>query len=120
MASTTMNASNNGGVALLLIDLQPEWYSQNDQIQSHFPDLPNNIKKLLQICRNNNIEIVHVRALYSKENKSQWMDEFVRLNPDKGNPEIDGTYEVEDFAKEIDNEMLIMKSCVSELETLNL
>ncbi len=48
------------------------------------------------------------------------MDEFIRLNPDKGNPEIDGTYEVEDFAKEIDNEMLIMKSCVSEFETLNL
>ena len=55
--------------------------------------------------------MVHVRALYSEENNSKWMNEFRRLNPTKGNTEIDGTYEVEPFAKETDHEMLFLKSC---------
>jgi nicotinamidase-related amidase len=111
MTSTNKTNNDGNGVALLLIDLQPEWYSQNPVISKLFPNLGENVKTLLQVCRNCKIEIVHVRALYSKENNSKWMSEFMRLNPEKGNPEIDGTYEVEEFAKEIDNEMLILKSC---------
>ena len=108
----TSTARHSGkGVALLLIDLQPEWYSQNETIKKVFPNLRKNVAELLRVCRGTEIEVVHVRALYSEENNSKWMNEFRRLNPTKGNPEIDGTYEVEPFAKETDHEMLFLKSC---------
>ena len=82
----------------------------NETIET-FSKLEKNVSELLRVCRGTEIEVVHIRALYSEEINSKWMNEFRRLNPTKGNPEIDGTYEVEPFAKETDREMLFLKSC---------
>ena len=107
--------NNSTCSALLLIDIQPEWYSQS-HISKLFPKLPQNVSKLLKTCRQvSNIEVIHVRALYSKainevRNKdfSKWIDNFEELNPDKP-AEIDGTEKVEPFAKEVDGEKLYLK-----------
>ena len=75
MASTTMNASNNGGVALLLIDLQPEWYSQNDQIQSHFPDLPKNIKNYCKYAETITLKLfMYALCILKKIRVNGWMN----------------------------------------------
>ena len=100
--------------AVLLIDLQPEWYSEI-YISNIFPRLPETITSLLRICRNAKLEVVHIRAVYSKQNIetngqnwSNWMDRFRELNPDK-QVEIDGTTKVEAFATENFGEKVILK-----------
>ena len=107
--------SNSSTSALLLIDIQPEWYSQS-HISKLFPKLPQNISNLLEVCRQlPNIDVVHIRALYSKSNSninkedwSKWIETFEELNPEK-QTQIDGTINVESFAKEIGDEKLFLK-----------
>ena len=107
--------SNSSTSALLLIDIQPEWYSQS-HISKLFPKLPQNISNLLEVCRQlPNIDVVHIRALYSKSNNninkedwSKWIETFEELNPEK-QTQIDGTINVESFAKEIGDEKLFLK-----------
>ena len=101
--------------ALLLVDIQPEWYSQS-HISKLFPKLPQNVSRLLTACRQmSDMEVIHIRALYSKSNSnimnedcSKWIKNFEELNPDK-HVQIDGTNSVEPFAKEIDGEKLFLK-----------
>ena len=106
---------NSTHSALLLIDIQPEWYSQS-HISKLFPKMPENVSNLLKTCRQApNIEVIHVRALYSKTNDdvmnedcSKWIANFEELHPDKS-VQIDGTEKVEPFAKEIEGEKLYLK-----------
>ena len=101
--------------ALLLIDVQPEWYSES-YISTMFPCLPLNISHVLSACRkSNNVEVIHIRALYSKannaingENWGKWLEIFQELNPEK-KIEIDGTTGVEPFAKEEEGEKVFLK-----------
>jgi hypothetical protein len=45
---------------LLLIDIQTDFWSGNGRIRSAFPQFPERIKALLQLCRANGIEVCHV------------------------------------------------------------
>jgi nicotinamidase-related amidase len=56
--------------ALLLIDVQRDFWT--DQMAAHFPDFPANIARLLDFCRSQGIEIVHLRVSY-KPDMSDWM-----------------------------------------------
>ena len=47
MTSTSKATNDGNGVALLLIDLQPEWYSQNRIISKLFPNLGENVLQRL-------------------------------------------------------------------------
>ena len=110
-----MTKSKPSSTALLLIDMQPEWYSKS-HIATLFPNLPETIPSLLKVCRRaSNIEVIHIRARYTKssdiingENWNKWIESFTKLNPDKP-VEIDGSKTVEVFAKEITGEKLILK-----------
>ena len=51
-------------VALLVVDIQRTYYSKNMAIKTNFPNLPANVKKLLEVCRNLDFEVIHIRANY--------------------------------------------------------
>ena len=56
--------------ALLLIDVQRDFWSE--QVAGSFPDFPANVDRLLALCRNEGMEIVHLRGCYETD-KSDWM-----------------------------------------------
>ncbi|MFN8440707.1 MAG: cysteine hydrolase [Caldilineaceae bacterium] len=56
--------------ALLLIDVQQDFWTEA-RAQS-FPDFPTNVAKLLELCRSEGIEVVHLRALFQPD-QSDWM-----------------------------------------------
>ena len=102
------NCSNK--FALVLIDLQPEWYSRS-HISRIFPQLGNNVAALLAHVRKlEHAEVVHVRSKYvhdgSEAQWSKWVAYFRELNPDK-DVDIDGTNSVEDFAAEVSGEKYV-------------
>jgi ureidoacrylate peracid hydrolase len=75
--------------ALLLIDVQRDFW--NDQMAASFPQFPANVARLLDFCRGQGIEIVHLRASY-KPDMSDWM---VRYKLRGQIPCIEGTPGIE-------------------------
>jgi len=59
-----------GQFALLLIDLQKDFWSE--RVAQSFPHLPTNIARLLTFCRTKGLEIVHLRASFEPD-MSDWM-----------------------------------------------
>jgi len=86
--------------ALLIVDVQKNFWTENKLVREAFPKFPSNISKLLSLCRDPKAKvslIVHIRAVYSEENGSAWMPYFRLLNPDK----TDSAWnEAEEFSKE--------------------
>ncbi|CAD7924312.1 unnamed protein product [Amoebophrya sp. A120] len=97
-------------VALLLIDVQEDFWSANPNIQAAFPNFPGKIEELLRRAREGGTLrpgvgdgagalpmkedqvgeaktgvdlIVHVRAVYGPEKGSRWTEFFSELNPEK-------------------------------------
>ena len=95
------------GVALMLIDLQPVYWSLAPEIKRAFPDLPANVSKLLKCARENDARVVHVKASYSQD-ACPWLQQFKRLNPGRRAYEIDPDV-VEDFATPIEGEIIVNK-----------
>jgi len=95
------------GVALMLIDLQPVYWSLAPEIKRAFPDLPGNVSKLLKCARENDARVVHVKASYSQD-ACPWLPQFKRLNPGRRAYEIDPDV-VEDFATPIEGEIIVNK-----------
>ena len=91
--------------ALLLIDVQNDFWSA-DFVDS-FPQFPENITRLLQFCRTEGIEVVHVRALFQPD-MSDWME---RYKLSKRIPCVAGTEGalVTPFAQELPGEKVIIK-----------
>lgn len=58
---------------LLLIDVQQDFWTEG--VSRGFPDFPNNVARLLSLCRAEGLEIVHLRAQY-KLDMSDWMALF--------------------------------------------
>jgi maleamate amidohydrolase len=89
--------------ALLVIDIQKNFWTENALVKSAFPDFPMKTSKLLSLCRDPKSEvslIVHIRAVYAEEKGSAWMPYFRVLNPDK----TDSAWnEAEEFATECTN-----------------
>ncbi len=56
--------------ALLLIDVQEDFWSAESELA--FPDFRQNIDRLLTLCRDEGIEVIHIRARFSAD-KSDWM-----------------------------------------------
>jgi len=56
-----------------MIDVQQDFWSE--QLEKNFPDFQNNISRLLTICRNQGLEIVHLRANF-KPDMSDWMPRY--------------------------------------------
>lgn len=56
--------------ALLLIDVQRDFWEP--QIERTFPGFPDKVARLLRFCRNEGIDIVHIRAAFEPDG-SDWM-----------------------------------------------
>jgi nicotinamidase-related amidase len=101
-----MNTNNKWDpFALLLIDVQQSFYS--GMLPKEFPNFPNNITRLLSFCRDEGLEIVHLKAIF-KEDMSNWM---LRYRLRGSIPCIEGTTGAETlpFAAEEPGEAVFIK-----------
>jgi len=94
-----------GQFALLLIDAQGDFWTK--RVVESFPYFPENIARLLTLCRSEGIEIIHLRACF-KPGMSDWMPRYKLLGRI---PCIAGTAGVETlpFALEEPGEKVIVK-----------
>lgn len=76
------------GTALMLVDLQPVYWTECEPARENFPHLPENVAALLAAARDSGAEVVHVRAAYSRE-QCPWLPQFERLNPGRKQYEVD-------------------------------
>jgi len=104
--------------ALLLIDVQNDFWSK--EVAEAFPDFPRNTARLLNLCRAEGIDVLHVRARF-KPDRSDWMARYKLLD---SIPCISGTPgpEVLPEARELPGEAVIYKQsydsfCNPEVET---
>jgi nicotinamidase-related amidase len=91
--------------ALLLIDVQQDFWTED--IARSFPGFPRNVTRLLEVCRAQGIEVVHLRASF-KPDMSDWM---VRYRLRGSIPCVEGTpgAEILPFAGEQPGETVIVK-----------
>lgn len=91
--------------ALLVIDIQHFFW--NEKMSEDFADFPKNISSLLDFCRSEGIEVIHLRARFSPD-MSDWPS-FYKLRGKV--PCIKGSEEekVRDFARETPGETVIYK-----------
>eukprot|EP00573_Skeletonema_grethae_P005050 CAMPEP_0201693644 /NCGR_PEP_ID=MMETSP0578-20130828/6176_1 /ASSEMBLY_ACC=CAM_ASM_000663 /TAXON_ID=267565 /ORGANISM="Skeletonema grethea, Strain CCMP 1804" /LENGTH=340 /DNA_ID=CAMNT_0048179209 /DNA_START=181 /DNA_END=1203 /DNA_ORIENTATION=+ len=96
--------------ALLIVDVQPEYWSECPTVRHDFPNFPSHISSLIQNCRTQNIQrIIWVRADYSYEH-SPWLHQFARLHEGKIPPIVRPSSKWEEFATPLDGEMIITKT----------
>jgi nicotinamidase-related amidase len=90
---------------LLLIDVQKDFWTE--EMSATFPDFEKNISNLLDYCRQEQIDVVHLRAEFQQD-KSDWMAKYKLL---ERIPCIEGTEGAEVFpcAKEAPDEMVLSK-----------
>ena len=62
-----------GQFALLLIDVQQDFWPE--KVAKSFAHFPTNVARLLTLCRDEGIEIVHLRASF-KADMSDWMPKY--------------------------------------------
>lgn len=56
--------------ALLLIDVQEDFWNQ--ELEQAFPEFRNNISRLLSFCRQEGVEVVHLREVFNPDG-SDWL-----------------------------------------------
>ncbi len=94
-----------GHFVLLLIDIQRDFWTE--ELAERFPRFPANVAQLLDFCRGEDLDIVHLRARF-KADMSDWMPRY-KL---RGSiPCVEGTGGVETlpFALEAPGEPVIIK-----------
>jgi nicotinamidase-related amidase len=72
-ASTTDIPSDWTPFVLLLIDIQRDFWPE--QMASRFPHFPANVTRLLELCRAEGIEVIHLRASFQPD-RSDWMQNY--------------------------------------------
>jgi len=65
--------------ALLIVDVQPEYWSSCPAVQQDFPDFEKNFGLTLKTARERKCKIIWVRADYTRES-SPWLKQFERLS----------------------------------------
>ena len=100
-----MTDNNLSPFALLLIDVQRDFWS--DKLAKLYPDFSENVSNLLSLCRDNGIDVIHLRAEF-KEDMSDWMPRY-RIR--KRIPCVERTEgsEVLPFANELSGEKIFTK-----------
>lgn len=106
-----------GNTALLIVDVQPEYWSNAPAVRKDFPNFEENLARTLQICRERRAKIIWVRADY-RYHHSPWLAQFERLNGGKRpdtrgelpcNPD-DEEFSWEEFATPEGGEAIIAKA----------
>lgn len=100
-----MTDINLSPYALLLVDIQKDFWPE--KLATLYPDFSENVTNLLSLCRDNGIDIIHLRAKFKKD-MSDWMPRY-RIR--KSIPCIEGTEgsEVLPFAVEKPDEKVFTK-----------
>ena len=100
-----MSKNDLSPFALLLVDVQKDFWP--DKLASQYPKFPANISNLLSLCRENGLDIIHIRASF-REDMSDWMPRY-RIR--KRIPCVEGTegIQVLPFAKELPGEKIFKK-----------
>ena len=94
-------------VALMLVDIQPVYWSLAPEVQAAFPTFPENVSHLLASARDAGSHVVHVKASHTYDT-CPWLKNFQRLNPGRRAYEIDPS-EVEEFAQPREGETIVDK-----------
>lgn len=95
-----------GDCALVVVDIQKDFYSRNPAVLASFPELGSHVSDLLRLCRRAGVEVVHIRE-GSNPCDSAWYDFWQRLNPGRSS-EADAA-QPEEFAKECRGERVFVK-----------
>lgn len=103
--------------ALILVDMQRDWFSGSEEVRSAFPQLPANVEELLAVFRERNTPVVHVRAKYDCPVRSSHMGFFKLLNPEK--PSV-VALDAEPCALELPGEMIVFKPTFDGFHNTNL
>jgi nicotinamidase-related amidase len=107
--------------ALLIVDVQPEYWSECPAVREDFPHFPSRISSLIQHCRSQNAKCIWVRADYSFD-RSPWLQQFARLHQGRIPPEIKPSSKWEEFAEPLEREHVMNKtswSSTSDTELLD-
>lgn len=68
--------------ALVVVDVQPEYWSKCPSVRKDFPDFPDNLRRTIEVCRERKAKILWVRADY-RYSHSPWLAQFARLHKGK-------------------------------------
>eukprot|EP00536_Pseudo-nitzschia_multiseries_P010660 jgi/Psemu1/326114/estExt_fgenesh1_pg.C_3340001 len=100
--------------ALLIVDVQPEYWSNCPPVRKDFPDFPKHLKKTIDICRQRRAKIIWVRADY-RHKHSPWLSQFERMRGPRNLGEVpcdpsSPEFTWEEFATPEGGEVIIAKS----------
>ncbi len=73
---------NAGTTALLVVDVQPEYWSNCPAVRKDFPKFEENLHRTIETARRQRAKIIWVRADY-RHNHSPWLAQFERLSRGK-------------------------------------
>lgn len=100
--------------ALLIVDVQPEYWSNCPAVRKDFPDFPKHLQKTIAICRQRKAKIIWVRADY-RHKHSPWLSQFERIRGPRNLGEVpcdpsSPEFTWEEFATPEGGEVIIAKS----------
>jgi nicotinamidase-related amidase len=100
--------------ALLIVDVQPEYWSNCPAVRKDFPEFPSNLASTIETCRQRNAKIIWVRADY-RYSHSPWLVQFERIHKGEIPAPLpcDPTFaecQWEDFATPQGSDVLISKT----------
>ncbi|OEU09657.1 Isochorismatase hydrolase [Fragilariopsis cylindrus CCMP1102] len=100
--------------ALLVVDVQPEYWTDCPAVRKDFPSFPKNLERTIHICREKNVKIIHIRADY-RYSQSPWLPQFQKLRGNRNltevhyNPSSPDFVGWEEFATPEEGEIVISK-----------
>jgi nicotinamidase-related amidase len=100
--------------ALLIVDVQPEYWSNCPAVRKDFPDFPKHLQKTIEICRQRRAKIIWVRADYRHQH-SPWLTQFERIRGPRNLIEVpcdpsSPEFTWEEYATPEGGEVIIAKS----------
>lgn len=98
-----------GRTALLIVDVQPEYWSECPAVRKDFPHFPERMARLVQHCRSQDTKCIWVRADYSYD-KSPWLQQFTRLHKGRIPPIVKPSSKWEEFAEPAAGEYVLNKT----------
>lgn len=105
--------------AVLIVDVQPEYWSDCPAVRQDFPNFPQQMKELLETVRAKDAKCIWVRAEYDYE-KSPWLQQFARLHKGRIPPIVKASSHWEEFATPLPHEDVLTKSSWSSTSNTDL